>query len=148
MSRSLRILENIKSAKVLADIHNKCFDVGWAESEFIRFLEASGILVFVAEERDVFCGMILVKTVLDEAEIITMGVLPDYCGKGIGTALLMRMIEVVKQRGAHKVFLEVLDKNIAAQGLYKKIGFMEVGVRENYYENKHDAHVLVLDLLV
>jgi ribosomal-protein-alanine N-acetyltransferase len=65
-----------------------------------------------------------------EYEIHTIGVDPDYQGRGIGRAMLDRLLAIA---GDDTVFLEVRTDNAPAIGLYESVGFMKMGVRKRYY---------------
>jgi ribosomal protein S18 acetylase RimI-like enzyme len=56
-------------------------------------------------------------------------VLPDIQGKGVGKKLLLKAIEIVKEKGISNVFLNVNRYNNAV-GFYKKFGF-EILYEEN-----------------
>ncbi len=78
-------------------------------------------------------------------------VLPSLQGKGFGKMLLNRFIAQAKNKGAMKLFLEVRAKNIAAQMLYMKAGFIETSRRTGYYPSAkgfgyEDAIVMSLQI--
>jgi GNAT superfamily N-acetyltransferase len=52
-------------------------------------------------------------------------VLAEYRGKGIGRALMEKLVESAQERDFCKVTLEVRDDNVAAQALYKSLGFKD-----------------------
>ncbi len=79
-----------------------------------------------------------------EAEIQTIGVDPAYQGRGIGRALLRRLLELADAAAA-TVFLEVRTDNDAARALYESEGFAVVGLRERYYLSGADAHTMRRD---
>ena len=58
----------------------------------------------------------------------------DHQGEGIGTALLTDLIAAAAVRGCRDIFLDVPADNIRARLLYRRTGFIEVGVRPNYYQ--------------
>lgn len=81
----------------------------------------------------------------DEADIANIAALPEYRGLGIGERLLRLMIKEARRLGARQIFLEVRESNDAAASLYKKVGFVKIGKRKNYYTNpREDAAVMVL----
>ncbi len=83
---------------------------------------------------------------LDEAHITTLGVSPQYRGKGIGEFLLVGLIDVAMQLGASWLTLEVRVSNEVAQNLYKKYTFKEAGTRKKYYtDNNEDAYIMWSD---
>lgn len=52
-------------------------------------------------------------------------VMAEYRGKGIGKALMKRLIEISEERKYCKITLEVREDNVAAQELYRSLGFGE-----------------------
>jgi [ribosomal protein S18]-alanine N-acetyltransferase len=77
-----------------------------------------------------------------EAEIHTIGVDPAFRRRGIGRALLRRLLAVADAAGA-RVFLEVRTDNEAARALYAADGFTVVGLRKRYYRpSGADAHTM------
>ena len=82
----------------------------------------------------------------DEAHITNIAVRQSYRRQGIGELLLISMISLAMELNAHILTLEVRASNIAAQGLYYKYGFAQVGVRQGYYtDDKEDALVLSIE---
>jgi [ribosomal protein S18]-alanine N-acetyltransferase len=65
-----------------------------------------------------------------EYEVHTIGVDPAYQGRGIGRRLLDEMLNFAAGAVVH---LEVRTDNEAAIGLYRSVGFAQVGLRKRYY---------------
>jgi [ribosomal protein S18]-alanine N-acetyltransferase len=87
-----------------------------------------------------FAGMWIL---LDEAHVTTIGVSPDYRGRGLGELLLLELFEEAMRRGAEWVTLEVRVSNDPAQALYSKYGFTRQGIRRRYYsDNGEDAYIM------
>ena len=85
---------------------------------------------------------------MDEAHVTTLGVTPQYRGKGLGEFLLVGLIDVALALGASWLTLEVRVSNTVAQNLYKKYTFKEAGVRRKYYtDNNEDAYIMWSDEL-
>ncbi len=70
--------------------------------------------------------------VAGEIELLLFVVARRYWRSGLGYAFLSHVVENVFSN-AESVFLEVRESNIAAQKLYEKVGFNQVGMRKNYY---------------
>ena len=87
-------------------------------------------------------GMALLRVVADEAELLTIAVLPAARGQGIGAILLAEGLAEAAQRGAVRMFLEVAPGNAPAYALYERLGFSAVGRRRGYYADGSDALVL------
>lgn len=87
-----------------------------------------------------FAGM---WVLLDEAHITTIGVDPDYQGRGLGEFLFVSLLDEAMQRQATWVTLEVRVSNMSAQSLYQKYGFTIQGRRTRYYsDNNEDAFIM------
>lgn len=92
-------------------------------------------------------GFLVYHTLVDEVEILRLGVVPQARRQGVGQQLLQAGLGIWHAQGMARVFLEVRASNAAAQALYLKAGFSQVGLRKRYYQdNQEDACVLALDL--
>ena len=77
-------------------------------------------------------GMSLSRYTLDEVELLLFAVMPEFRGKGLGRALLQRLIVDSAGRGARRIFLEMRRGN-TAERLYSSLGFLPIGMRRDYY---------------
>ncbi len=141
MSASLRIWQGGRSdAALLAALHGPTFSDAWPEPAFASLLERDGVAVLLgALGEGAAQGFILVRTVADEAEVLTFCVADDARRHGLGRALLEAACDSARDRGAAQLFLEVGSRNEAAIGLYRSAGFVEVGRRAAYYHHGDDA---------
>jgi ribosomal-protein-alanine N-acetyltransferase len=92
--------------------------------------------------------MLLARLAADEAEVLTVAVVPERRQQGLGAALIKAAAEEARSKGAVRLFLEVSTRNPAARGLYQQLGFAQVGRRAGYYADGSDALVLSKDLTV
>lgn len=131
-------------AAVLAVIHGAAFpQEAWDASAFQVQLEMHGVIGLL----DPRGGLVLLRVTADEAEILTIGVVPKMRRQGMAKALLREAIARAAKLGAQTLFLEVGLGNHAARRLYERAGFTEAGRRRAYYANGEDALILraVLD---
>jgi ribosomal-protein-alanine N-acetyltransferase len=92
-------------------------------------------------------GYIVARETAGELHINNVAVRPQYRRRGIGAALLGRILHEARRRKANAAFLEVRSANLAAQALYEKNGFRAIARRANYYsEPPEDAVVMSLVL--
>lgn len=78
----------------------------------------------------------------DEGQITALGTHPETQRQG----LMRLLLEQVFNSEQHKIWiLEVHEKNLAAQELYRQIGFKLIGRRKKYYRDGAEALVLRLD---
>ena len=82
----------------------------------------------------------------DEAHITNIAVRESYLRQGIGELLLISIIGLAEELKASIITLEVRASNTAAQNLYAKYGFAQVGVRRNYYtDNREDGIIMTTE---
>jgi len=82
-----------------------------------------------------------------EADILTVGVVPEHRGKGIAKALMAQITEWAKAQGTTAMMLEVKVDNSEAIGLYESLGYSKLNIRKDYFGTGLDALVMRLELL-
>lgn len=128
-------------ATVLALMHAKAFPHDpWDAASLATLLGQPGVLGLVDERG----GFLLLRIVLDEADVLTIGVTEPR--QGVGEALMREGLAQAAARGARVVHLEVAEDNAAARALYAKLGFEQVGRRRAYYPDGGDALALRLNM--
>ncbi len=130
----------VAHAAVFAEIHAAAFPPAdaWSRDVMSLQLELPTTLGLFSDSG----GLVLARTVADEAEILTLAVLPALRRRGLGERLLRAAMARCARSGAASMFLEVATTNHPARGLYKKLGFEEAGLRRRYYSDGTDALVL------
>jgi len=81
-----------------------------------------------------------------EADILTVGVVPEHRGKGIAKALMALITNWAKAQGSIAMMLEVKIDNPEAIGLYESLGYSKLNVRKDYFGAGLDAQVMRLEL--
>jgi len=130
-------------------IERASFDSPWPADAYRSELEtnrlAQYLVVRAADEIAGFGGMWLM---VDEAHIITFAIHPLWRRQHIGDRLLLAMVDIAIDGGAHEATLEVRLSNLPARRLYEKFGFRPVGLRARYYsDNGEDALIMTTDQL-
>jgi ribosomal-protein-alanine N-acetyltransferase len=126
----------LSDAAALAAVHAASFRHGWSETEFERLLADRAVIAQTARAeggRGAIVGFILSRRAADEAEILTVAVLPAARGRGVAAELLRRHMRRLAALGVARLFLEVEEGNRAALRLYARAGFTQVGRRPGYY---------------
>lgn len=126
----------------LAAVHIRCFTRAWSSTEIAGLLAQTAVHGLLAKDDGEDTGMALLRVVADEAEILTIGVIPESRSRGVGRQLLETLEETAQAAGAARVFLEVSHANAAARRLYDQAGYSEIGLRKAYYADGNDAHIL------
>jgi ribosomal-protein-alanine N-acetyltransferase len=105
--------------------------------------------IVALDDADALLGWAGLRVLADEAEVLTIGVVPDARRRGIGAALLDELLGEARRRSARVVFLDVRVDNDDAQRIYIRSGFAAVGVRRGYYDNgRTDSLTMSLTLEV
>jgi ribosomal-protein-alanine N-acetyltransferase len=140
----------IEDVSAVAQLDRMSFSLSWPEHAFAyEVKDNSAARCFVAEtEEKQIIGMVVSWVILDELHIATIAVHPDYRRQGIGEQILIEALRDGREAGTLHALLEVRAGNAAAQNLYRKFGFKEVGRRPKYYkDNGEDAILMDLDNL-
>ena len=81
-----------------------------------------------------------------EADVLTVGVVPNQRGKGVARQLMALITDWAKQQGSTAMMLEVKVDNTEAIGLYESLGYSKLNVRKDYFGAGLDALVMRLEL--
>ena len=85
--------------------------------------------------------------VADELHILNIATHPEARRQGHAARLLQHILQLARQASYQTVALEVRRSNLAAQTLYRRFEFRQIGIRARYYEdNDEDAIVMTLRL--
>lgn len=104
----------------------------WARLEVLRQISSGRVVAF--------CNYWLVT---DELHILNVAVHPDERRHGHASYLLRHIISEGRKASFRLLSLEVRVSNRAAQALYRKFGFREVGVRPKYYADTGEDAILM-----
>jgi [ribosomal protein S18]-alanine N-acetyltransferase len=149
MTLELRPLD-LAMAEVAAALHKMAgFHEPWTARAFADLLTMPGTAGNVVLANAEPIGLALWRVAADEAEILTIGVLPGRRRLGAGRHLLDAAMDAASAAGARRLFLEVAVDNAAAIGLYRTVGFTDQGRRTGYYRGPNggvDALILGRDI--
>jgi ribosomal-protein-alanine N-acetyltransferase len=127
------------------EIERRSFNEPWTPGLFLHELKVpfSRVMILRATNgRRVTLGYVCRWIVGQEGHILNLAVHPDHRGRGLGQLLVESVIADTIGAGAESVTLEVRRGNRAALRLYQKLGFVEQGVRKNYYGKGDDALIM------
>lgn len=140
--------EGPEAAAVLAEMHRLCMEDPWSEPFLARFLAQDGATAILARLRadEAPVGFALLRCVADEAELLSIGVLPERRREGIAQRLLSACYDRCRAGAITRLHLEVAEDNMAARQLYARAGYLPVGRRKAYYARKNADPVDALTL--
>ena len=127
----------------IALLERECFADPWSQQSIASELHNPLSLWLVAQEGQTLLGYVGSQTCQDETDMMNIAVSPASRRQGIARALIEALVSALRQRGSKQLTLEVRASNGPARQLYESLGFLQVGLRKNYYRNpKEDALIL------
>lgn len=130
------------SAQEAAELEASCLKEAWSKKAWEDALEDKSV---VMRARGWMAGGRLLRTwqSFEDADICNVAVDQTLRRQGIGEQLLLFLMENGKKRGVKNFTLEVRRSNEAAIGLYHKLGFLDEGVRPNFYDSPKEAALIL-----
>ena len=115
------------------EIGQACGLGSWSLESYINEYNNPIAKYLVVEAEGQVAGFAGIWCVVDEAQVMNVGILEKYRQNGLGTLLMEALLSTARARGCSCMTLEVKETNTAAICLYKKMGFSAASIRENYY---------------
>lgn len=112
---------------LLLHLHHNTFYVASASEEVVGYV--------VGAKRNDCCG-----------HVISIAVKPEWRRKGIGSKLMVTLLNAFKKKGLKKALLEVAVSNKVAMVFYRSIGFEVTALLRNYYPWGEDAYLMSKEL--
>jgi len=143
------LLKDVQQVHLLDEM---CFSLPWPKNSFAYEVEHNRVSrPYVVEwtgdnGEQRIAAMMVCWLVMDELQVATIAVHPDFQRQGLARRLLAHGLLQAAKEGADHAFLEVRVGNRPAQALYYQFGFEVAGERKGYYrDNNEDALLLMLD---
>ncbi|MFK7915940.1 MAG: ribosomal protein S18-alanine N-acetyltransferase [Pseudomonadales bacterium] len=130
------------------EIEQRSYAFPWTQGNFLDCLSA-GHQCWVALDGEQIVGHGIVTVAVGEAHLLNLCILRELQGHGRGRRFLEELLAISFRAGARRMFLEVRPTNYTAVALYQSLGFIEIGIRKDYYPaplGHEDAQVFALDL--
>lgn len=126
-------------------IESEAFTTPWQRETFLDLLDRDQVELLVATlSGEGVIGYAVLWCILDQGELANVALKPAFRGRGLGSRLVERVIEVGRERSIETLYLEVRASNSRAIELYLRLGFEEVGRRRDYYNSpREDALVMM-----
>ncbi len=119
----------------VCSLENEWMQSPWSRTGFENELSNSFSRFVVAETEEGIAGYAVAWEVCDEIQLNRIVVRGDRRRRGLGRALLDYIILELSPPGDRRVLLEVRARNEAARSFYRTAGFVETGLRKQYYED-------------
>ena len=139
---SIKPIKKSDYNKILV-IEQNLFKNPMTQIELNNFFSQSTFRIWKIEQ-DRVLGYISFYHVIDEIEIIRIGIIKSFQRSSYGSLL----IDEIKKLDVKKIFLEVSVQNKEAINFYLKNGFQKIGIRKGYYANDKSSRIDALRLCV
>jgi ribosomal-protein-alanine N-acetyltransferase len=123
--------------RAVHSIEVESFSKPWRPKSFLRELKTSFSCFYVVEFQNKIIAYAIAWNIKEEIQLNKIAVRKKYRFLGIGKSLIDFIIAELMPSGAKEIHIEVREKNNEARTFYERIGFSEIGKRENYYNNDH-----------
>lgn len=128
------------------EIENRAYQFPWTRGIFMDCFRGRNVCRVACLNGQVV-GHAVLTVAAGEANLLNICIQRDSQGYGLGRVFMHQLIEHVGKLGARTMFLEVRPSNKVAIALYLSLGFVQVGLRKDYYQGMHgreDAQVMAL----
>jgi ribosomal-protein-alanine N-acetyltransferase len=129
----------------IQDVDRLSFPSPWTRAMYEEELGQPGLafIIVLRTHSARVAGYCSYRLVADELQVNNVAVRPEHRGQGFGRALIVSALNHGRAAGARTALLEVRRSNLAAQALYRGLGFVQIGERPRYYSHPaEDALVL------
>lgn len=138
----------------LADIVNieeACFSAPWTRKMLKAELSGNQFAHFLVAKQEAvgpsasapMVGYLCFWIVFEEVRLMNLAVIESMRHRGIARSLVVTALQAGVSQSAVRAVLEVRSSNVAAQALYRGLGFQHVSVRPKYYTNPPEDAVLM-----
>jgi ribosomal-protein-alanine N-acetyltransferase len=136
----------LDDVETIVDIEKENTEHPWSSPHFSSSIVDKNTLStgLVVEQK--LIGYVLALVVPESADLLNIGIHPNYKRQGYGEALLTNLLVQLKESAVNTLILEVRVENHIAINFYQKQGFEGIGTREKYYSNREDAKIMKLHI--
>lgn len=116
----------------------------WTQGNFADSL-AAGYHCWVLQRDGGLAGYAVLMVAAGEGHLLNLSIAAPFQGQGLGGDFVRFLLKAARERGAATIYLEVRPSNRTALALYAKAGFVQIGMRRNYYpaqDGREDAIVM------
>lgn len=135
----------LSDAYGIAVIEKECFSAPWSENQIRNEISKENAVFLTAKSDGILCGYISGQLILDEFYVNNVAVTEKYRNYGIASALISNLIKRLQETNCTLATLEVRESNVNARRVYEKFGFMNLGIRKDFYSHpKENACIYTL----
>ena len=125
---------NEKNVLSVQDIQKNCDEPVWTASSLFHLLNKGSGYGYILKNLNNSIGYILLRSLDDEEEVLSLGVLKSNRRQGIASKLFDEFEKGVIRKNIQRIILEVKVENYAAICFYEFLGLKKIKVLKDYYK--------------
>lgn len=133
-------------AQVLA-IEQAAYPVPWSETAFANEMNSEISVTIVAVTETSVTGFLVGWIVADQVHVANIAVETGHRRMGVGTGMMVRLLDEAVRKGCTTSSLEVRESNQAARAMYTRLGYRPVAIRKAFYSKPTEDAVVMLKTL-
>lgn len=128
--------------EAMAAVETAAYPLPWSFKNLQNIVQQQGntcgsyvvqVLRSLSQSHTVLHGYFVALLGYQDMHLLNLAIHPQYQHQGYAHLLLQRLRQCAVQYGAHTIWLEVRQSNPRAQQMYRRFGFIDVGMRADYY---------------
>ncbi len=131
----------------ILEIERRSFLHPWTRDQFQSELDRRPSVCLSLKTGPLVIGHLIFWAIPPEIQILNIAVAPDHRNQGLGRFLLEYLFAYAGEIKVKEVYLEVRPSNGSARSLYRRMGFVQTGVRKNYYEQEREDALVMARIL-
>lgn len=138
------------------EIEQLSFEFPWSENDFTQCLKQRNCIGVIAEaspnplgdghlvqQSDAILGFMLYELLKDRLHVLNFAVHPSCQHRGIGSAMVAKLVGKLSPNHRKRVMLEVRESNLDALLFWKAQGFRAITLKRNFYRDTEESAVLM-----
>lgn len=128
-------------------IEEEAFSLPWSIESYLGELRNQFANYRVCDVEGQIAAYAGIWVVFEDAHITNVAVGAKYRSMGMGKALMRAAENIAREKKALRILLEVRPSNTVARKMYSELGYMETGLRQNYYSDNQEDAILMTRFL-
>ena len=125
------------------EIERQAFEFAWSEEDFLCCLRQRNCIGMVAEHNHRIVGFMIYELHKEKLHILNFAVAEDCRRRGVGSQMVLRLIDRLSQQRRKEILLEVREGNVPAQMFFQRQDFRAVTIlRAHYDDTAEDAYIM------
>lgn len=124
-------------------IERESFEFPWTDEDFMCCLRQRNCIGMVAEYDHQIVGFMVYELHKARLHILNFAVAGEYRRMGVGTQMVLRLVDKLSQQRRQEIVLEVRERNLDAQLFFRTQSFRAISVlRQHYEDTEEDAYIM------